>query len=891
MDGIAEYIWQRRIHRDAKYGKRDVLYPESVRLGLEFNAALEKKEKFDASLLTNAVVLELCDFAKRVSTSEAQFLVEILEFNFDLGVGAVTEAQYVDFQKAVLLKTKLTWNALKNKHEKWRETFTLPQLVDEKALKESERRESNETFDDSLLAPGSEKTQTSENQDTDKDDKFLTIRGQTLSKPAYDSFTHCRELGVKLFIQEENAPKEKLPTERLTKGVMMELLNFSKVLCGIRSRIVYDLVKLNFSHELGKVLFYSRAKKMVERQHLCQNEEDKAAFRKELFPCHNVKQGQPQKRKNLDMEELLAQSKRWLSSSEFESNGAEKCQDVSYMCPIGFEEEMISDAETEQEIMMTESGVSETSVETFEAESAAKMSAEAEETQVKEKIPGVTEKMLLEVAVKEEEEEAFVSSVQPQIQSLDSQEPVCHENSSLTVVADQFPADEHQHQRVQTPKQKFWIRRTLRIQQILHSSKVTDRFASCRAIGFNFDVGAGSKQNLSLELLTNSVMCEVHKFASCMQKSMHGFLSEILENNFNVLFKDEAQQRYFTTAVVSRERFYQSQPGKHSEKFLNSSFKVQESFYKVDVGGDCQTGEEQGECDSETNAKPEQEGSERHPFCRKLGLDLWSMERRPAGQKIDLVALTKGTVMEMMNYIRYLCGNIQETVIDLLEHNFDLDLQDTNSHVRKLLQNWYRNHKNDFSKYRNSKMKMAWLKKLVFLHPASEDQHQQTFETCPEDPDSTMASKGNVARPKSCYGACEEIGLHLSMGAKPKTRRKLHPGVLTRRLLFEIHQYVMRHGSHYIPALYQVLENNFDLSSQRHRKVEFAWAVSSQVLGIARKVNRKGSYLDKAVELPLEHKQVMCKEEPEDDFTDRCKDSDVTFVQELKPVDIEVEIE
>ncbi|KAM9333166.1 uncharacterized protein KZ484_018224 [Pholidichthys leucotaenia] len=87
MDSIDDYyIWQRRIVHGIRNKKCTVPFPECVRLGLEFNPCVERKEKLDSSLLTNAMVLEISHFAKVVKRSEKNFLFEMLAFNFDLGL-------------------------------------------------------------------------------------------------------------------------------------------------------------------------------------------------------------------------------------------------------------------------------------------------------------------------------------------------------------------------------------------------------------------------------------------------------------------------------------------------------------------------------------------------------------------------------------------------------------------------------------------------------------------------------------------------------------------------------------------------------------------------------------------------------------------------------------
>lgn len=155
------------------------------------------------------------------------------------------------------------------------------------------------------------------------------------------------------------------------------------------------------------------------------------------------------------------------------------------------------------------------------------------------------------------------------------------------------------------------------------------------------------------------------------------------------------------------------------------------------------------------------------------------------------------------------------------------------------------------------------------------------------------ASNVQQVKRVNSYRICKEIGLDLDIGCKSEAKNKLDLRVLTRGVLFEIHEYVGRNCHRYVPALYEILEYNFDLSSQSHRRVEFAWSIASQVIAIAGKHGRKGDYLNKVFELPFEFSessQTVCKDEPEDEL-DLNDDSDVVFVRELKPVDIEIEVE
>ncbi|CAL8265501.1 unnamed protein product [Merluccius merluccius] len=125
--------------------------------------------------------------------------------------------------------------------------------------------------------------------------------------------------------------------------------------------------------------------------------------------------------------------------------------------------------------------------------------------------------------------------------------------------------------------------------------------------------------------------------------------------------------------------------------------------------------------------------------------------------------------------------------------------------------------------------------------------------------------------------------------------------VLTRAVIYEIHRYVEENPQedHYVPMLYKILEDNFDLSSQLHRCCDFALAIPSQVKTMAgnfrSSFSREGDYQNKVFELPFEFPssgEGVCKEEPEDGYCElEHGNDDIEFVCQLIPVDIEVKLD
>eukprot|EP00064_Thunnus_orientalis_P015454 superscaffoldBa00002866_g15507 len=869
MDSIDDdYIWQRRIHHGIRYQKGAVPFPESVEIGLEFNAALERKEKLDLSLLTNGVMLELCSFAKTVTKSWKYFMFEMLEFNFDLGMDMDNDMQCYDYATRVHNKVKILKEHIKLRPNRWKEAFTLPELHTVMGSKESELSgryypKRNKILDSSVLTDGSKKSQTSENQSNGATRSTFLIKKPGGVRIKDNAYPFCKELGVSLAVRPNNTPKQKLHPSLITNGVMIELLDFSKVLCGGQTQMVNDLVKQNFGHELDKLQFRLQLAKLLERKYACLTGESRDSFRKEPFQLQTSERRRYKKRKDRDtdyeeLQRLTLSTKRRVTLRHTNSDVKKICQenDLSYMCPVDFETEIQSGTQARPET-----------------------------------------KLAVTLDVKKEEEEVFISPVQRRTNGHNTR--LFKRCPTQKSISDLFSEDKNQDMNVKTSKQKVWLRRATRSKEILKSSRVNDIFASCREIGLDFNVGSGNKQNLDLQLLTNCVLWEVYRFASAMTKSMRSFLFDILNKNFSLVFQDELHERNFLYYIMTKEKILQNHPSRRNMEFLTSAFQFPEVYNMVDVTSDFQAEQEvktepQTNWDSSALDTSQQTDVEPHPFCKKLGLDLWSMEECPASTKLDLTVLSIGAVLEIFSFIRELCGTVRKMVNDVLEHNFDLDLQSDSTEAAQVIQRWYATQKSLMKKQNTSARINQWLNAAVY---SAELQTDNSLDTGALNV-GREAFKGNTQQVKSIdgYHICKEIGLDLDVRYKSETKTKLDLQVLTRGVLFELHQYVEQNCNRYVPSLYEILEYNFDLSSQNHRKVEFAWSIASQVIAMSGRNSRKENYLNKVFELPFEVSelsQIICKEEPEDGFNELDPDDydDIMFVRELKPVDIEVELE
>ncbi|CAB1343878.1 unnamed protein product [Coregonus sp. 'balchen'] len=64
-----------------------------------------------------------------------------------------------------------------------------------------------------------------------------------------------------------------------------------------------------------------------------------------------------------------------------------------------------------------------------------------------------------------------------------------------------------------------------------------------------------------------------------------------------------------------------------------------------------------------------------YPLCKEKGLDLDVKSKFVKKEKLDLHLLTRGVMFEMADFASEVCGNYKQIVCDVLDHNFDLDLQ------------------------------------------------------------------------------------------------------------------------------------------------------------------------------------------------------------------------
>ncbi|KAK7925003.1 hypothetical protein WMY93_007313 [Mugilogobius chulae] len=422
--------------------------------------------------------------------------------------------------------------------------------------------------------------------------------------------------------------------------------------------------------------------------------------------------------------------------------------------------------------------------------------------------------------------------------------------------------------------QREWALRTNRIAEIQsRETESNQMFARSREIGLDYNVASGRAKNLDLQLLTNHTLYEVYKFCMHLSRSVINFLLNLVEMNFNLMFHEN-----FASYLYGKEKSMANQ--ELSEEFLNSQVQFL-TIYNMSAESENQN------MTDDDDFLSEEYFSDEFPYCKKIGVNLWSLKGRPPGKKLHLNAMTHGALLEIWSLARRLCSKPRDLMHDVLEHNFDVDLKDPTSDESRGFGRWLEINKFIIKKSFCMIKTYMWLIECV-------DLKQYNVKTNAEMTEMPVPKQ----EPKEfTYEICKEIGLDLNLSCKSATKQKLDPKLLTRGALFEVHNYVETKCNRYVPALYEILDYNFDLSSQRHRRVEFAWSVAAQVLAMVRKGGRTGEYMRCVFQLPFEPEEgEICKREEEEGEVTKASqesadDEEVTFVKRFIPVDIDVEIE
>ncbi|XP_029984512.1 uncharacterized protein LOC115415166 [Sphaeramia orbicularis] len=274
-------LWQWRIRHVKKHSKCSDPFNHSHVIGVDFDVGSNKGRKVDLKLVTNGVIIEICDFAKTVTRGKKHFIANILENNFDLGLE--NEQQRVDFTNELAYRVEdLLRKPSTDKHE----VFTLFDTPDcdgnnKNGLNmEGLSEEMGEVHVEDIKHQT--RVQCSEEHSDDLQEDVLV-----------SMFPYCDKIGLNFGIE----TKQNLDQGLLTKGVMLEVAHLAKVLCGSYGAIILKVLEHNFEVDLrgqeekNQVLFSITALTKRTKRLMVSINQVISTFRNEQFPFHTMVQG------------------------------------------------------------------------------------------------------------------------------------------------------------------------------------------------------------------------------------------------------------------------------------------------------------------------------------------------------------------------------------------------------------------------------------------------------------------------------------------------------------------------------------------------------------------------------------------------------------------------
>ncbi|XP_034017651.1 uncharacterized protein LOC117502681 isoform X2 [Thalassophryne amazonica] len=440
-------------------------------------------------------------------------------------------------------------------------------------------------------------------------------------------------------------------------------------------------------------------------------------------------------------------------------------------------------------------------------------------------------------------------------------------------------------------------------------------YSRCKKIGLEFNVGSGVEQNLDPNLLTNGVMAEVSAFATELQAAQKYFMTDILEYNFDIDLSNEQYYQVFAAVMFGTFKQLKRYPYKiprlpllfrlpfgKCRKVADSkspscpkchqdrTCKLDENYSDPDHMQHQQTATETGLDPNSVSQNPEinpsssfstteEERLQSYPRCKKIGLKLFVDKNKPE-KKLDMELLTVETMIEVADFAKKLSGTQKyaikfDLVSDILEHNFNIVIQN-----RKTLQAQFINVAKQYDGW------AAWFNQVFVIRSHFRTQHVpaqkqpvvggirkserskeaekvqlplQQMVTAPVMTENSPAQRkkknSKVRQLQPCnFPYCKKIGLDLDAKhilRMPKNKIKLN--LLTRAVVYEIYTYAIRRvkSKPFSETLYEILDYNFDISSQHCRCWEFSQAVASKVQKTAKQFKNNPQRGEAVFKLPF----------------------------------------
>ncbi|XP_039638340.1 uncharacterized protein LOC120547041 isoform X1 [Perca fluviatilis] len=772
-------MWKLRANRVKQILSSSEFGPfnKSKKVGLEFNVGFGLKQNFSVDSLPNSVLLEVAKFALAMNSSQQNFIMEILEYNFDISLQS--ECQRNSFTCEIMKRIR----QLKNSEDAVKFSKDIFKFPGRMQLINME----NQRLKECDVAPGCPAHSHAETKDH-------------IPTNSVEVYPICKEIGLKLHVN-KHQPNKKLDISKLTNGAVTEVTNFAETLCGTFDQICLDIL-----------------------------------------------------RHNLDV--------------DLQSGDSDLTRSIVAQIPaIVDQRNLVASVRALNKIMGTR------------------------------KLPST--KVKLDCQNYQNVDACSAASSQAEFKDQDvGNSPDTKPQNELNLKLWKLRAN-HIQQILSIPHEEHCP---------LYS------YSRCKKVGIDFNVGSGVKQNLDPKLLTNGIMVELNTFATALLSAQKHFITEILEYNFHLDLKTELFRRAFAQQTMEKIRKialkkysiprmkmqfelpdmrYQQESIYEKNTYCPKCFQDRNQELRQDesdpglmhqprphtitdaVTADAKCTTQKPSKDPFSNFSAIEETiMDSYPRCKKIGLNLCVDKDRPK-EKLDTHVLTSGAMIEVASFAKRLCATKNCIIHAVLEHNFNLGIQMSDVNIAHLF------HRatalNDGG--------LAWFNEVLVIQQSSHRQpgHESKLKqaatmqrsewkeaikkrklalqtkikraTLPSPNISIVKrSKTNAQSqiPFNCYPICTEIGLDLDVTSKSGEKEKLDLKLLTRAAVYEIHKFAIKKTGHYLPnTVYNILDYNFDLSSQHHRRWEFSIATSSKIQTMVKQYRKNRNRPDEVFNLPF----------------------------------------
>ncbi|XP_034755449.1 uncharacterized protein LOC117961135 isoform X1 [Etheostoma cragini] len=730
--GTEKNMWKLRANRvkqilsSLEFGS----FKKSKRFGLEFDVGFGPKQNFNVDSLPNSVLLEVAKFALALNSSQQNFIMEILEYNFDISLQSGDERN--SFTCEIMNRVR----QLKNSEDAVKfskDIFELPDPMS--SIKMANTRVGSvkpevgyniSRGEECDVAPGPPAHSHAETKDH-------------ISRNSVDVYPICKEIGLKLHVNKRQ-PSKRLDISTLTNGAMTEVTNFAEKLCGTSEQICLDILRHNLDLDLQS------------------GDSDLAGSIVARIPAI------------VEQRNLVASLKLLKKRKGTRKDSSEKVE---------------LDCQSQHKVDACSAGSSQ--------------------------------------------------ATDPHV----GNSPDTENQNALNL--------------------KLWKLRTNQIKQILSIPHEKHcplySYSRCQKLGLDFNVGSGVKQNLDPKLLTNGIMVELNTFATALLSAQKHFITEILEYNFHLDFKNELHRSAFAQQTLEKVKVDADK--RTSVPQMKMRFELPDLRYPQDTAYEKPTycpkcvqdqnqeldQDESDPCDQVpiqphtitdavtadancTAQKPSKDLSsnfsaieetimDSYPRCKEIGLSLCVNKDQPR-KKLDTHVLTRGAMIDVASFAKKLCATNSGIIHAVLEHNFNLGMQIRDVDIAQL-----------FRKATALKDdELAWFDKVLVIQPSSRKQPgrvsklkraaamqksewKDTIKKRKLSPQTKMKratlkshkvndvkSNSNRQSKGSRFPICSEMTLDVEVSSKPGKRKILDMKLLTRGVC-DMEQEEMETGNNY----------------------------------------------------------------------------------------------